>query len=345
MSMVTLGSTGICVNKNGFGALPVQRVTKEDAVYLLRKAYDGGIRFFDTARAYSDSEEKLGAAFEGMREKVFISTKTMAKDVEGFWKDLETSLSLLKTDYIDIYQFHNPSFCPKPGDGTGLYEAMLEAKAQGKIRHIGITNHRMSVAEEIIESGLYETLQFPFCYLATDREKALVQGCKEKNIGFIAMKALSGGLITNSAAAYAFEDQYDNVLPIWGVQRENELDEFLSYMEHPPVMNDEIRALIEADRKQLYGSFCRGCGYCMPCPVGIEINNCARMSLLLRRSPSEGHLSPEGQAKMMKIKDCLHCNQCMSKCPYGLNTPELLQRNLKDYEEVLAGKVMTPTNF
>ena len=120
MSMVTLGSTGICVNKNGFGALPVQRVTKEDAVYLLRKAYDGGIRFFDTARAYSDSEEKLGAAFEEMREKVFISTKTMAKDVEGFWKDLETSLSLLKTDYIDIYQFHNPSFCPKPGDGTGL---------------------------------------------------------------------------------------------------------------------------------------------------------------------------------------------------------------------------------
>ena len=185
MSMVTLGSTGICVNKNGFGALPVQRVTKEDAVYLLRKAYDGGIRFFDTARAYSDSEEKLGAAFEKMREKVFISTKTMAKDVEGFWKDLETSLSLLKTDYIDIYQFHNPSFCPKPGDGTGLYEAMLEAKAQGKIRHIGITNHRMSVAEEIIESGLYETLQFPFCYLATDREKALVQGCKEKNIGFL----------------------------------------------------------------------------------------------------------------------------------------------------------------
>ena len=258
MSMVTLGSTGICVNKNGFGALPVQRVTKEDAVYLLRKAYDGGIRFFDTARAYSDSEEKLGAAFEGMREKVFISTKTMAKDVEGFWKDLETSLSLLKTDYIDIYQFHNPSFCPKPGDGTGLYEAMLEAKAQGKIRHIGITNHRMSVAEEIIESGLYETLQFPFCYLATDREKALVQGCKEKNIGFIAMKALSGGLITNSAAAYAFEDQYDNVLPIWGVQREKELDEFLSYIACPPAMTDEIKTIIEKDKKELSGNFCRG---------------------------------------------------------------------------------------
>ena len=339
MSMVTLGSTGICVNKNGFGALPVQRVTKEDAVYLLRKAYDGGIRFFDTARAYSDSEEKLGAAFEKMREKVFISTKTMAKDVEGFWKDLETSLSLLKTDYIDIYQFHNPSFCPKPGDGTGLYEAMLEAKAQGKIRHIGITNHRLAVANEAIDSGLYETLQFPFCYLATEKDLELVKKCKEADMGFIAMKALSGGLINNSAAAYAFEAQYDNVLPIWGVQRRSELEEFISYIDNPPVMNDEIKALIEHDRKELSGEFCRGCGYCMPCPAGIEINNCARMSLMLRRAPSDAQLTPEMQAKMKKIENCLHCNKCKSKCPYGLDTPTLLQKNYEDYKRVLAGEV------
>ena len=320
MSMVTLGSTGICVNKNGFGALPVQRVTKEDAVYLLRKAYDGGIRFFDTARAYSDSEEKLGAAFEGMREKVFISTKTMAKDVEGFWKDLETSLSLLKTDYIDIYQFHNPSFCPKPGDGTGLYEAMLEAKAQGKIRHIGITNHRMSVAEEIIESGLYETLQFPFCYLATDREKALVQGCKEKNIGFIAMKALSGGLITNSAAAYAFEDQYDNVLPIWGVQREKELDEFLSYIACPPAMTDEIKTIIEKDQKELSGNFCRGCGYCMPCPRGVDIPGTFRCYNAMysegKKSGRRDYLQCTAFRKNpASASQCVGCGKCEQHCP------------------------------
>ena len=345
MERVTLGKTGITVNKNGFGALPIQRISTEDAVKLARKAYDAGITFFDTARFYTDSEEKLGEAFEGMREKVYIATKTAAANADEFWEQLGISLHNLRTDYIDIYQFHNPSFCPKPGDGTGLYEAMLEAKAQGKIRHIGITNHRMSVAEEIIESGLYETLQFPFCYLATDREKALVQGCKEKNIGFIAMKALSGGLITNSAAAYAFEDQYDNVLPIWGVQREKELDEFLSYIACPPAMTDEIKTIIEKDQKELSGNFCRGCGYCMPCPAGIEINTCARMSLLLRRSPSHLQLTPEVQAKMMKIKDCLHCGHCMSKCPYGLNTPELLQRNLKDYEEVLAGKEILPGNF
>lgn len=345
MITVTLGRTGITVNKNGFGALPIQRITKDEAAKLLRKAYDGGITLFDTARAYSDSEEKIGYAMSDIRNHIYITTKTAAQNADAFWKDLETSLTLLKTDHVDVYQFHNPSFCPKPGDESGLYDAALKAREQGKIRFIGITNHRLSVANEAVESGLYDTLQFPFCYLCSDKDVELVEACKKSNVGFIAMKALSGGLITNSAAAYAFEAQYDNVLPIWGVQREHELDEFLSYITNPPAMTEEIRTLIESDRKQLYGSFCRGCGYCMPCPAGIEINNCARMSLLLRRSPSAGHLSEAGQAKMMKIKDCLHCNACMSKCPYGLNTPELLLRNLKDYEEVLAGKVMTPTNF
>ena len=339
METVTLGSTGIIVNKNGFGALPIQRISTEDAAALARKAYDAGITFFDTARFYTDSEVKLGVAFEGMREKVYIATKTAAATPEEFWDQLQTSLSNLKTDYIDIYQFHNPAVCPKPGDGSGLYEAMLEAKAQGKIRHIGITNHRLAVAKEAIESGLYETLQFPFCYLATEKDIELVEACKKANMGFIAMKALSGGLITNSAAAYAFEAQYDNVLPIWGVQRGSELDEFISYIDNPPVMNDELQAVIDQDREQLSGDFCRGCGYCMPCPVGIEINNCARMSLLLRRSPSELQLTEDVQKKMKKIENCLHCNQCKSKCPYGLDTPTLLAKNYEDYKKVLAGEV------
>lgn len=339
MEMVTLGKTGITVNKNGFGALPIQRISTDDAVALARRAYEAGMTFFDTARFYTDSEEKLGEAFDGMREKVCIATKTAAQNAEGFWKDLEVSLHNLRTDYIDIYQFHNPLFCPKPGDGTGLYEAMLEAKAQGKIRHIGITNHRLAVANEAIDSGLYETLQFPFCYLATEKDLELVKKCKEADMGFIAMKALSGGLINNSAAAYAFEAQYDNVLPIWGVQRKSELEEFISYIDNPPVMNDEIKALIEHDRKELSGEFCRGCGYCMPCPAGIEINNCARMSLMLRRAPSDAQLTQEMQAKMKKIENCLHCNKCKRKCPYGLDTPTLLQKNYVDYKRVLAGEV------
>lgn len=339
MATVKLGKTGIVTDKNGFGALPIQRVSDDEAVRILQRAYDGGVTFFDTARFYTDSEHKLGLAFKGMRDKVIIATKTAAKNADEFWKDIRTSLDNLQTDYIDIYQFHNPSFCPKPGDGTGLYEAMLEAKQNGMIKHIGITNHRLKVAHEAIDSGLYETLQFPFCYLASDEDIELVTKCKQADMGFIAMKALSGGLITDSRAAYAFEAEFDNVLPIWGVQRESELDEFLSYVTNPPAMTDDIRALIDNDRKQLQGDFCRGCGYCMPCPAGIEINNCARMSLLLRRSPSELQLTPEVQAKMMKIEDCMHCGHCRSMCPYHLDTPALLAKNLEDYKNVLSGKV------
>ncbi len=340
MALVRLGKTEIVVDKNGFGALPIQRVDEETAVELLLRAYEGGMRFFDTARFYTDSEKKLGQAFGNMREKVYIATKTAAVTPEAFWKDLHTSLELLQTDYIDLYQFHNPSFCPKPGDGSGVYEAMLEAKEKGMVRHIGITNHALAVAKEAIESGLYETLQFPFCYLASEKELELVQMCKEADMGFIAMKALSGGLITNSAAAYAYLAQFDNVLPIWGVQRRHELEEFLSYIKNPPVMTEEIQKLIADDRAELAGEFCRGCGYCMPCPVDIEINNCARMSLLLRRSPAQLQLTEEVQEKMKKIENCLHCGKCASKCPYGLDTPALLRKNYEDYKQVLKDRSM-----
>ena len=157
-------------------------------------------------------------------------------------------------------------------------------------------------------------------------------------MGFIAMKALSGGLLNNSAACYAWLSQFDNVVPIWGIQRESELDEFLSYVENPPALTEELQELVEKDRKELQGDFCRGCGYCMPCPAGIEINNCARMSQMIRRSPSAGFLTPEAQKKMLQIENCLHCGQCKGKCPYGLDTPALLQKNLQDYKEILAGK-------
>ncbi|MDE7312778.1 MAG: aldo/keto reductase [Eubacterium sp.] len=339
MQMVTLGKTGITVNKNGFGALPIQRISKENAVRLVQKAYNAGITYFDTARWYTDSEEKLGEAFDGMRENVFIATKTGADNAEAFWKDLETSLANLRTDYIDVYQFHNPPVCPKPGDGSGLYEAMLEAKAQGKVRHIGITNHRLSVAQEAVASGLYETLQFPFSYLSGEKELDLVKKCEEAEMGFIAMKALSGGLITNSAAAYVFLAQYENVLPIWGVQREKELDEFIAYISQPPAMTQELSDVIAHDREELSGEFCRGCGYCMPCPAGIEIQTCARMSLLIRRSPSKAQLTKQAQEMMKKIEGCLHCNKCRGKCPYELDTPALLEKNYEDYKRILAGEV------
>ena len=339
MKTVRLGKTEITVPQNAFGCLPIQRDSKEVAVKLLREAYEGGMRFFDTARAYTDSEEKVGEAFDGMRDKIYIATKTHAKTPDGFWKDLETSLKLLRTDYIDIYQLHMAPQCYKPGDGTGMYECMVKAKEQGMIRHIGITAHKLMVAQEIVASGLYETLQYPFSYLSSEKEIALVNSCREADMGFICMKALAGGLITRSDAAMAYMTQFDGLVPIWGVQREKELQEWLSYMDETPSMTDEIAAYIRKEQEELSGSFCRGCGYCLPCPQGIEINNCARMSLMLRRAPSKAWLSQEYQEKMAKIENCVNCRQCVKRCPYELDTPELLRRNLEDYKRVLAGEI------
>lgn len=339
MSQITLGSTGIVTERCAFGALPVQRVDMDTAVGLLRGALDGGMTFFDTARAYSDSEAKLGKAFAGMRDRLFIATKTGASTPEQFWKDLHTSLETLGTDHIDIYQFHNPAVCWLPGDGSGMYECMEEAKRQGKILHIGLTNHRLHVAKQCVASGKYESLQFPLSYLSSEGELELSALCREADMALIAMKALSGGLITRADAAYAFLAQYGNILPIFGVQRESELRQLLGFIPDAPALDDELLGVIIADRAQLTGDFCRGCGYCMPCPAGIEINNCARMALMLRRAPSKAWLGEDWQGRMAKIESCLGCGQCKAKCPYGLDTPSLLRRNLEDYRRVLSGKV------
>ena len=339
MRNITLGRSGITVPQNAFGALPIQRVTKDEAVQILRRAYEGGMRYFDTARAYSDSEEKLGAAFSGMRDKIYIATKTQAKTPDKFWEDLETSLKTLGTDYIDVYQFHMADQCYAPGDGSGMYECMVEAKEQGKIKHISITAHKLQVAMDIAVSDLYDTLQFPFSYLSSEKEIELVKLCKENNVGFIAMKGLAGGLINRSDAAMAFMMEHDNVLPIWGIQKMSELEEWLSYMDETPQLTGEIAEYIAKEREELAGEFCRGCGYCMPCPMDITINQCARMSLMLRRAPSDAWLSEHWQEEMKKIEDCIDCRQCTTKCPYELDTPELLKKNYEDYKKVLAGEV------
>lgn len=331
MSKIKLGSTGIEIEKNGFGCLPIQRISKEEAARLLRKAVDGGMTYFDTARAYSDSEEKMGYAFRGIREQVVIATKTHAQTASELWEHLEASLKNLGTEYVDVYQFHNPAFCPGPGGEDGLYDAALEAKAQGKIRHIAITNHRLAVAHEAIDSGLYELLQFPYSYLSGPQERELVDKCRTKGMGFVAMKGMAGGLLGNGTAAAAWMARQEGVVPIWGVQHEWELDQFLACVKEPPELTAELQAVIDRDRAELTGDFCRSCGYCMPCPAGIQISQCARMSLMLRRMPEAGYLSDYWRGEMKKIENCLHCGTCASKCPYGLDTPRLLQDNYNEY--------------
>ena len=333
MNKVRLGKTDLMVTKTAFGALPIQRIPVDDAVRLLRNALDGGINYFDTANAYTDSEKKLGIAFEGIRDQVVISTKTGATDRKTAQAHIENSLRMLKTDYIDLLQFHNPAVLPDPEDPNGAFAAALEAKQKGYVRHIGITNHRAKVAAAAIESGNFETLQFPFCHLATEIEFQLVRDCAAADMGFIAMKGLSGGLLNNAAACFAFMQQYPTVVPIWGIQRQEELEEWLALDRSGIGLTDELKAVIEKDRAELVGSFCRSCGYCLPCPAGIDIPQSARMAQLLRRSPYEQYLSDTWYEKMHRIEGCLHCNACKSRCPYSLDTPSLLQANLLDYDQ------------
>lgn len=333
MKDMVLGKTKIVVGRVGFGALPIQRISKDEAKVILLKAYASGINFYDTARGYSDSEEKLGYALSHVRENIVLASKTSAttsKEVKGH---LQISLEKLKTNYIDIYQLHNPSSLPDPEDPDSSYYALLEAKKKGYIHHIGITNHKADVAAEAVKSGLYETLQFPFSLLCSKIDQDLVSLCKEKNVGFIAMKALSGGLISNVPAAFAFLWQYDNVIPIWGIQKMSELEEFITLEKNPPAIDKDMWAAIEKERIGLQGSFCRGCGYCMPCPVGIPISTAARISLLIKRAPYMGFLKDDFKEQMDLVKDCIGCGQCIDKCPYSLNTPELLKAEYIKYSD------------
>lgn len=333
MKKIRLGKTELMVTKPALGCLPLQRCDREYAIRLIRAAYDAGINFYDTANAYTDSESKLGEAFEGIRQNVIIATKSMNRDKEGVLTHIRNSLKTLKTDYIDIFQFHNVPSVPDPEDENGAYAGALEAKKRGYIRHIGVTSHRVDVAEQCIATGNFETLQFPFSYISSERDLALAEKCKAADMGFIAMKGLAGGLLTNVDACHAFMEEYDNVVPIWGMQKLEELHDWVDAAERNVRMNDELRAAIQRDREMLQGSFCRSCGYCMPCPVGISIRDCARMNMLLRRSPWKQYYTPEWREKMEKINDCLGCGQCKQKCPYGLDTPALLKYMLDDYNK------------
>lgn len=331
MDRIRLGRTHLMASRTAFGAIPIQRLSTPDAVQLLRRAHEAGINCFDTARAYTDSEAKIGLALSPVRKSIILATKSQATTPETLVTDLHTSLKLLKTDYIDIYQLHNPDTLPCPGDP--LYDQLLSLKAQGKIRHIGITNHDLKLAQQAVASGHYDTLQFPLSPLSSEAELALSQACLQADVGLIAMKALAGGLITQATHAFAFLRTYPNIVPIYGIQHPWELEEFIALEKDPPAMTEALWAAIDQDRRALTGAFCRGCGYCLPCPADIPIPTAARISLLLRRTNPVRFLTPEFAAHMDRVNNCVDCGHCRAHCPYGLDTPALLKRELAAFEK------------
>jgi len=336
MQQTIFGKTNLKVGRTGFGGIPIQRIPYDESTAILRRAYEAGITLYDTANGYSTSQDRIGVALSHVRDKIVLCTKSSAPDPVTLIAHLENSLQKMRTDYIDIFQFHNPSFVPRPGGEDGLYDALAKAKTEGKVRHIGISAHKQANALEAVQSGLYDSLQYPFSYLSSEEEMAIVDQCKAHNVGILGMKALCGGLLTNAKAAFAFLNQYEAIVPIWGIQFMNQLEEIIAYSKAPPAMDEELQRVIDEDRVRLSGSFCRSCGYCLPCPANIEIPQAARMSFLLGRTLKEKFLTEEWQENMRRIDNCINCGHCIKNCPYELNVPALLKDQQKQYFSDLA---------
>jgi len=334
LKQVRLGRTNLVVGRMGFGCIPIQRISYEESTALLRKAYENGVTLFDTANGYTTSEERIGIALSDVRKNIVLATKSPPVPPDALMANIENSLKMMKTDYVDIFQLHNPSKTHRPDDEDGVYDTLLRAKREGKIRFISLSNHSAEVSANAVKSGLFDTLQYPICSLSSVEELGLIELCRKYDVGVIAMKGMAGGLLSDARAAFAFLAQYENVVPIWGIQHMWELDEFIELEKNPPEMTDEIRAIIENDKKTLGDSFCRACGYCMPCPEGIQIGMSARMTLLVRRMPSENFFSKVWKENMDRINNCRECGHCREKCPYKLNPPEILRRQLKEYNEL-----------
>ncbi len=324
------------VTRSSFGVLPMQRVDFDTARIILRRAVEAGINFFDTASGYSDSEEKIGHSLSDLRDRFFVATKCSgAGSRREVIEKVEQSLRRMRTDHVDLLQLHNPTTLPDPDDPDSTYAGLLEARKRGLTRFIGITNHSREVARAAVETGLYDTLQFPLSCISAKEDFELADLCAERDVGFIAMKALCGGLLNNARLAFSGLRDHRHVVPIWGIQKLEELEEFVTLEANPPALTEDLREELRAAKAELSGDFCRACGYCLPCPVDIPIPMAARIGLLVHRMPSERFRAPDWQERLAKVDDCIECGDCASRCPYGLDTPELLKRQRAKYLEWL----------
>ena len=322
-----LGKTGLKVSRMGFGGIPIQRIDAEGTKKLMRGLLEAGVNFIDTARGYTVSEEYLGYALEGIRDKFVLATKSMSRDKEGMAKDIETSLKNLRTDYIDLYQIHNatPEQLEQVMAPGGALEALQEAKAAGKIGHIGLTAHSLEVFKIALEQDWVETFMFPYNIVETQAEK-LIAECAKRNIGFIDMKPLAGGAIEDATLALRYicaNDAVTVVIP--GMAEVRELEQNLAAVnDTAPITNEEKAAFLEV-RNQLGTNFCRRCNYCQPCAAGINISGAFLFDGYLQRYGLGEWAKGRYDAMPKHAGDCIGCGACEARCPYNLPIREMLK--------------------
>ena len=339
MKYLELGSTGLKISEVGFGGIPIIRLSKEEAVKVLRRSIEKEITLFDTANAYKDSEEKMGIAFRGMRERVVIATKTIRRDAASATEQLENSLRMLQTDYIDLYQLHQiaqeKDFQAVTAPG-GALEAVLKAKEAGKVRHIGVTSHNLKMAIKLVKTGLFSTIQFPFNFIETDAENELFPAARKLGMGILVMKPFAGGVIDNADLVFKFLRLYPDAIPIPGYDSEEKVDEIVSIYEKPNIVTDKDNALMDEYRAKLGKAFCRRCEYCMPCPNDVKITMAMGYPIFVSRMGPKV-ATQFARIPMDSVANCTECGECLQKCPYELPIPEVLKRNYalyrKDREE------------
>ncbi len=333
-----LGRTQLKVSVLGFGGIPIRTLSLDEAVKVVRRAFELGVNFYDTARNYADSERKIGAALNDVRSEVYIATKTASRTYDEAMRDLEASLSELGTTYVDVWQLHgvnNFETLEQVLAPNGALAALKDAKQDGKIRFIGITGHRPDVLLKAIETGEFDTVQFPFNYLATEAERELIPRAEQLNIGMIIMKPLAGGELSNAKAALRFIIQYPISTVIPGMKSIAEVEENAKTLFEDWELTDEDLKVIDEDKRRLNKVFCRGCMYCMPCPQGIPISQLLRIESIVRRvGVTEWVKSIYREAKE-KVPSCIKCKQCEEKCPYELPITEMLPEKLAWLEKLV----------
>lgn len=338
MRYVTLGKTGLKVSEVGFGAIPIIRLSTADAVTVLRRAYDSGITLFDTANAYLDSEEKIGLAFEGIRNRIVLATKTLKRDRVGAEADIDLSLRRLRTDYIDLFQIHQVSLesdCPAATGPEGVLEAALKAKQAGKIRHIGVTSHSVEMAAKLVKTGLFSTIQFPFNFIESRPVEELHPLARQEGMGILAMKPFGGGALDNGELCFKFLRQFPDVIPLPGFDAVEQVDQIAGIYETDSKVFPEDLVAMDKYCAELGQKFCRRCEYCQPCDHGVMITPAMGYPIIARR------MSPAKAAgfagKMIEsVRNCTECGECVNRCPYDLPIPEMLKEHLALYERHVA---------
>ncbi len=335
MKQVKFGKSGLKISELGFGGIPIIRLDIHTAVKILRRAYDSGITFYDTANAYRDSEEKIGRAFDGLRDKIVIATKTIMRDGKNATNHLENSLRMLRTDYIDLYQLHQIAqekdwnAVTAPG---GALESVVKAKQEGKVRFIGVTSHNLSMAVRLAKTGLFSSIQIPFNFIEDAAKHELFQIAADLGMGMLVMKPFAGGMIDNAEVAFKFLRQFPEVLPIPGFDSESAVDQVVSFYEKPNIVSEEDLRIMERYRKELGKQFCRRCEYCQPCPQGVMITPAMGYKIVVSR------MSPKVAVEfcrpaMESVKLCTECGECLERCPYELPIQEMLKANYDLYEQ------------